>query len=758
VNGWILDLYPGDPGEMVVWLKQGTNRAARLVDRWTPSFYVACDSKDDLRALAREGWLASEAERLSFVARYAKVTDREMSEVLEVKVRDAKAMVRLASRVERSKPFGFYRIYNADVPPAQTYLYERDLFPLAYCKVSESGRGLEWRLQDDVWSCDYPPPPLSTASLRVKIDKEGALPRNSDPIKEIRIRAKGKERLIDSGPEGEKFREMVASLREADPDILFTNGGDSFLFSYLASRANEDGVYDELVLGRDGGRLELPSRAGSSFFSYGRIQYRPSTVWLRGRVHVDVANSFSVSEVGLYGFYELSRTCRMPLHTSSRASIGRALSSLQFYHAFKRGLLVPWKPTMAEHFKSRLELLVADRGGFIFEPRVGLYEGVAEFDFSALYPNIMLKKNISGETVNCDCCPDSKNRVPELGWNVCEKKVGVVPQAMGIVVGKRLQYKKLKAEARDKEERAKYDGRQMALKWIGVTSFGYLGFNNAKFGRIDAHIAVCAWDRKILLDSARAAEAKGFRVIHGIVDSLWVKKEGATEGDCLELREEIEKATGFDLSFEGMYKWIAFLPSKVNPSLPVANRYFGAYRNGELKVRGIEARRHDTPPLFVKCQMEMLEVLAKASGVEEARRMVPDCVSIFQRYARSIMKGEVEAEELIISRSLSKGPSEYTTDTLEASAATKLEEAGLELHPGQSVGYVIADYGSKGRKYRTIPAELLDARSRYDGRRYVELLAETSASVLQPFDPTIAARLNLSERANLVKLMGSKSS
>src|SRR5208337_3791934 len=97
----------------------------------------------------------------------------------------------------------------------------------------------------------------------------------------------------------------------------------------------------------------------TSFFRYGRIEYRSSTVGLRGRIHVDIANSFAVSEVGLEGLYELSRTCRMPLHTSSRASIGRALSSLQFYHAYRQGLLVPWKPTLAEHFKSRLELLVA---------------------------------------------------------------------------------------------------------------------------------------------------------------------------------------------------------------------------------------------------------------------------------------------------------------------------------------------------------------------------------------------------------------
>ncbi len=88
-------------------------------------------------------------------------------------------------------------------------------------------------------------------------------------------------------------------------------------------------------------------------------------------------------------------------------------------------------------------------------------------------------------------------------------------------------------------------------------------------------------DRAILLSAARMAEAHGFRVIHGIVDSLWVKKEGAKEDDYLSLRDDIEAQTKFDLSFEGVYKWIAFLPSKMNPNLPVANRYFGAYRSGE---------------------------------------------------------------------------------------------------------------------------------------------------------------------------------
>ena len=70
-----------------------------------------------------------------------------------------------------------------------------------------------------------------------------------------------------------------------------------------------------------------------------------------------------------------------------------------------------------------------------------------------------------------------------------------------------------------------YNKRQAALKWILVTSFGYLGFNNSKFGRVDAHIAVCAFARNILLQTSKIAEIHGFDIIHGIVDSIWIKKK-----------------------------------------------------------------------------------------------------------------------------------------------------------------------------------------------------------------------------------------
>ena len=715
---------------MVVWLKLENGEAVRLVDEWSPSIFIGTDNKPDfdvpLQAL-RHDFLWTRV-----VQRRERVTDPADSDVIEAKLKDAKKAQQIAGRIERLGPFGTFRLYNADVPPGQAYLYERDLFPLAFCEVEQRGERLHWELKDDVWAYDYVLPPLRKVKLDVEVAKQGKLPKPTDRIESISLESDNGKITIDGKSEADKILGLVRAVRDADPDFILTDDGDTFLFPYLIRRAETNGIAGRLVLDRDGVPMTLPSKAGTSYFSYGRIHYKPSAMKLCGRIHVDVNTSFAYSEAGFEGLFELSRICRMPIHTSSRASIGKALSSLQFYHASKIGLLVPWKPTLVEHFKDRNELLMADRGGFIFEPKVGVHENVGELDFSALYPNIMYRKNISAETVRCACCPDSDNRVPELDWNVCKKRDGIVPLAIKIIVEKRLHYKELKSKAKGPDY-DRYNARQAALKWLGVTTFGYLGFNNAKFGRIDAHIAVCAWDRKILIDTARIAERRGFEVMHGIVDSLWVQKPGAVKKDYLGLKTDIEAETGFAISFEGIYKWVVFLPSKVEPNIPVLNRYFGVYQTGDLKVRGIEARRHDTPLAFTRCQMEILKVLAKADTISEARSKIPECIGIFLEHAGSLARHDIPASELAFTTNLSKSPEEYTTMTVQNAAIKQLVGEGATLHAGEGIRYVVTDYKGKDSK-RATPLDVVKDQTKYDSERYIALLAETCSSVLQPFD------------------------
>ncbi len=716
---------------MVVWLKLENGEAVRLVDHWSPSIFIGTDNKADFDVPLHT--LRNDFLWTRVVQKRERVTDAAPSYVVEAKLRDAKKAQQVAGRIERLGPFWTFRLYNVDVPHSQSYLYERDLFPLAFCEVEQAGGRLRWELKDDVWAYDYALPSLRKVKLEVEVAKRGKLPRFTDELREITLESDSDKMTIGGSSEADKLLGLAEAVRKADPDFILTGDGDTFLFPYLIRRAEANRVAGSLVLDRDGAPMKLPSKGGTSYFSYGKIHYKPSAMKLYGRVHIDVNTSFAYSEAGLEGLFELSRVCRMPLHTSSRASIGKALSSLQFYHASKIDLLVPWKPTLVESFKDRNELLLADRGGFIFEPKVGVHENVGELDYSALYPNIMYRKNVSAETVRCACCPDSDNRVPELSWNVCKKRDGIVPLAIKIIVEKRLHYKELKRSAKGADY-DRYNARQAALKWLGVTTFGYLGFNNAKFGRIDAHIAVCAWDRKILLDTARIAERRGFEVMHGIVDSLWVQKPGADREDYLALKAEIESETGFALSFEGIDRWVAFLPSKVEPGIPVLNRYFGAYQNGNLKVRGIEARRHDTPPALAKCQMEILKVLAEAGTVAEAKSKVPECTEIFLRHAEALARHEVPASELAFATNLSKAPEEYTTLTVQHAAVRQLVGEGAALHPGEGIRYVITDYRGRDSK-RATPLDMVKDQTKYDSERYIALLAEICSSVLEPFDP-----------------------
>jgi len=729
ISGWLFDVYPLKD-KMIFWVKTAEGKAVRLEDNWSHSIYVAADGKHDLDSLANNSGVKYYVKTVKFVSRYEKMTNGEKSQVLKLTLLDSSKAVKLASLIE-DNDYRKYRLYNVDVLPAQSYFYEHDIFTLAHCRVESSKDRLSWQLDDDVYNTDYETPDFKTIEIDVKVNKQGKLAQFTDKIASFVIRLNNQVIELAGNSEIDLLAKIETEIAKIDPDFIFTKDGDAFLCPYLVARAAHNET--SITLSREKIPLTKPNKPGMAYFSYGRIHFRPTAMKLYGRVHIDAYNSFILDHSALPGLYEIARICRMPLHTAARASIGKCMSSLQFHHATKSDLLIPYKPRLAEAFKTYGELLIADRGGMIFEPEIGVHEKVAEFDFASLYPNIMRHKNISAETVRCDCCPDSKNRVPELNYNICEKRRGIVPKTLKILLDKRSEYKILKATATDAKKREIYDARQTALKWVLVTSFGYLGFNNAKFGRIDAHIAVCAFDRQILIQATRTAEALGFRVLHGIVDSLWVQKRNATPDDYAKLKRAIEQETGFEISFEGVYKWVAFVHAKDYKKVPVPNRYFGVFEDGKIKDRSIETRRHDTPALFSRFQHEVLQIMAKGNTVKEVQALMPKVKDLFFQYRDKIKQGKVPVTELVFTKMLSKDSDKYSVNTVETGALAQLVNEGASMKAGEILQYVIKDYYRKNAKKRSMPVELIDEKTTYDAKKYIELLAQTANSVTEPF-------------------------
>jgi len=729
VKGWIFDVYPSGLGEMAVWIIAENGERIRFTDKFQPKIYVS-GRQEDIERLASRFFSSRLIASWNFAFKYARPTDIKKSRVLEVTVKDCRKISAFTRDVLRVGDYLRFEVHNCDLHGDRYYLFSHDLFPLAFVEVEAEETGLTYTLLDSVESVDYAVPPLRTMKLHVEIAKKSKIASLNDPIDKIIVSQAEKTIELDSGDERERLLGLVKTTREFDPDVILTFDGDSYLFPYLTRRATINNVLDKFILSRDNVPVAPKTNRGRTFFSYGRTFYRAPTTRLYGRVHVDEANSFILKEAGFEGLIEIARTCRVPLHTASRSSIGSSMSSLQFYQALNDEVLIPRNKCMPEAFKSAYELLVGDRGGFVYEPRVGIHGLVGEADFSSMYPSLMVKNNISAETVLCKCCSDSKLRVPELNYHICEKRVGIIPKALKLVVSKRLTYKRLKQETQDDGLREVYDRRQAALKWILVTCFGYLGYRNAKFGTVDGHMSVCAFGRDAFLKAARMAENRGFMVIHGIVDSLWLKKEGATIQDYSDLCKDISEEIGVPLNFEGRYKWIVFLPSKMHPNIGVLNRYYGVMENGKVKARGIEVRRRDTPRFVYDAQTDMINVLASADNPKEFFERIPEALQVVKNYRNRLLNGDVSIWDLIVTKHLSKNPKRYKQRVSQVVAAEQLMKEGAQVHAGQNIRFLFTHAQDKRHERRVKAEQLIENGVNPDTKKYLLLLYSSAANLL----------------------------
>jgi len=786
MNGWLFDIYHLKD-RIILWIKERNGSVKRLEYSWSPSIYVASDLKSELINLIGDSKISSSIKEYRFEYKFeypssVTVDHSKRNESLRLTLSDSLQILNLARRIEKlSTRFGHYRLYNVDISPEQSFLYEKDLYPLGLYNIEEvrsadSARTKIYQVvndkNDDIDSFDYIIPNFKFLSFELISERKSIGNDFGDRILKIKIISFEKDNLIkeefsiSEENERETILEFAYEINRIDPDIILTKGGDQILFPHLLHRAKANKVENQLLvnLNRESNLEYLLKKnklfphksirsndlSSVSYISYGKVYFKPRPFFLYGRIHIDVNNSFIYKDNGLDGLAELSRVCRIPLQLASRSTIGKCLSSLYFYNAYKKDVLIPWKPITSEIFKSFSDLLKADRGGFVFESKPGAYDKVAEFDFVSLYPNIMLKKNVSSDTINCECCKsETDNKVPELEhlYHLCKKRIGIVPLSLKTVLDRRLEYKKRKnlcISKNDEYLKNCYDNRQTALKWILVTSFGYLGFSNSKFGRIDAHITVCAFARDILVKTSKIAEKHGFDVIHGIVDSIWISEVDNVEHSLsaagaahryINLKKDIEEQTGFSISFEGVYKWIIFDSSKINPGLPALNRYFGVFKDGAIKMRGIETRRHDTPQLFVNFQEELMKIMSAYNNIHEITKSLPILEGVYKKYINLICSKKISYTDLIFTKRISKESNEYADrKTIENCVLKRLSSNGKSLNAGEEIKYIITNFYNENFLERAIPIELIDEHNiRYDTKRYLELLKETYDSVTKVF-------------------------
>ena len=720
---------------MVVWLLGEDGRRIRAVDPFVPTCYLAASPairEQASRLLSHASCRIGTRE----VERYELGAFRPIP-VLEVSVYAPAQFTSITQQLIRSCPDA--QFFHVDVSLPQRYFYDRQLFPLVHCEADLTAEGLIQSIQplESPWDTDYGFPLLTIMELSP--DNPSPNP-NHGGSGSLVVRMDGEERLLE-GDDADVVQRLNQLLVREDPDILLTDWGDSYLLPHLMAIA--DRLRLPLALNRDPNR-SIGARKPHSYFSYGRILSHAGARTLSGRLHLDRQNSFALAEVGLAGLIEQARVTKVDLQQMARTTTGTGITSMQLDTACRDGLLIPYRKQEPESFKSALDLLQTDQGGLVFAPIAGYHEQVGELDFSSMYPSIMVRFNISPETVNCRCCRDEPAaRVPEIGHHTCRHRQGLVPRTLAPLLEKRARYKRLMAAATQPAARAVLDQRQTALKWLLVVSFGYLGYKNARFGRIEAHEAVTAYSRDILLQAKEIAERQGHRLLHAIVDSLWLVKSGAVRADYDSLAQTITEQTGLTIGVEGLYRWIGFFPSRVNPLMPVPNQFVGLFDHGGMKIRGIELRRSDAPRLVKRAQAEVLRCLSEAGTLAELRTQIPQAMEVVHTYRRYLHDGRATIEELAIAKSLSKEPQAYRHQTMSMIAAQELLARGVHLQAGDTIHYIMTDADAACPSDRVRAVAGIDGAWSYDVSAYDNLLLKAALVLLMPLGMT-AALLNIS--------------
>ncbi len=726
-DGWLLDITESEDGRSVVlWRKErASGRVRRTAVEFRPPFLVEAP-RADLAGLARR--LAADPEVASVERRVLapSLYDRRPRTVLEVTPERNPARRALARAVDALGGFERYRLYDVDLVPPQLYHLAHALYPFA----PVAGQGAELTATEPAETIDYVPPPLRVARLEVRIagERRGRIPPPDGRIGAVRI---GEVTL--EGREEELLRALVDELARSDPDILLTEGGDGFDLPWLYRRAHALGLGpDAFSLGRERAPFR-PSRRARSFESYGVVHHRAAAYPLPGRFHIDRENSFLFDDADIAGLVDAARLSRLSLSTVVRQSPGTCFTAMEMAHALRGGAHVPWKKNRPESFRRGDHLVAADRGGAIFLPPVGVHDRIDEFDFASLYPSIMVRNNLSSETLECRCCPRSPIRAPGLGYRSCTRRVGLIPRTLAPLLARRTAYKAaMKRPGTPPEEVARLKRRAKMLKWILVTAFGYQGYRNARFGRIECHEAINAYARRLLADLVPVAEAAGYRVVHGIVDSLWLRPlDPDRPPDPEAFAREVSARYDLPLGYEGRYRWILFLPATTH-GLGVPNRYYGRYEHGEFKLRGIGARRHDTTVLVRRFEGEVLALFRSARDADGVRALLPRALARADLFAERLRAGAWPVEELLVAHRIGQAPEAFVTFTDSVAAIRQLADAGARRAAGELVRYVLLDRRSRSFRRRVRAAELLVGDEEYDRAAYLDLLARSAETLLAP--------------------------
>ena len=667
-------------GKAVLWSKNSSGEVEKEVDKeYCHRIYVE-GPKSDLFKMRH--WIAGKTSVVAtcFEEWFTDLGANSKDDVLRIDLKSNEEIMDLVHELNHNFRRGKFRFYHVSLSPQ-----------FRYC------------LQNKI----NPRPDESLDKAKISLPRKNLANKNLDGLEINGQRFEGSNTEV--------LQKFMEEFRQVDPDLLMVNRGQVLELVQSELEKKELGS-----LGRLKGFQQLAGE--NTIMTYGKTVHSSARYNVPGRIIVDKSNSFMLGETTIEGLWDLVDRSWKPLQELAWGSIGNLLTAIEIRKAYHgEEVLTPWKNWEGETPKKASTLHKADRGGFIFNPEPEVHEDVHEVDFASMYPNIMITRNISPETVNCNCCTNSE--VPELDFIICQEKTGFIPEVLDPLVTDRRNYKEERDSGITDPQHEKYvEGAIDAIKWLLVTCFGYMGHAHASYGAIECHQAINAYARKIMRESKEIFEENGWTVKHGIIDSIWVQKKEKDATDLESVCRKVSEKIGIALEHEHDFEWVAFVPrASQEANIGTLNRYFGKKKTGGFKTAGIEVEQSSTCNFIQEAQHEMIKEFDK-------NRSPKDVISVVKEKCRELDKEETGFEDLVVNTKTTKHLEQYSVNNRTVAALKRAKYHGIEYKPGQEISYVVRDDSSQGMNRVKLDFE----DGKYDPEYYKDQVIRAAESILSP--------------------------
>lgn len=328
-------------------------------------------------------------------------------------------------------------------------------------------------------------------------------------------------------------------------------------------------------------------------------------------------------------------------------------------------------------------------GGYVHEPKPGLYDNVCVFDFASLYPSVIIQNNICFTTISDQGTIVTPEGVKFLDASV---KEGILPRIMkGLLLARRECKKKMKT-AKTEEERSYYNSLQNAQKILANAHYGVFASRFYRFTDRRIGGSITALARNYTTGIIKNLGDEGLNVIYSDTDSVFVVSPEATLEATLKFAEKLSERFSqgaLTLEFEKVVSPLFLGKMK--------KRYFGriVHPTNEVVVRGFETRRGDSFPLLSKTLDALFEKIMNKD--------IDGAVEMSRLELKRIAEGEVKLEDLVISKtaldeSSYKVMTRKTGEVIRAEdrlphvqAVKKAEKLGVYIPAGMKVSWIVTN-------------------------------------------------------------------